>query len=68
MSGELCDDCHKRPGKVRFDELVGPFVLANGERVEPFRIVYRRCRWCEGANTKLTKRSRVSFWTDPRHK
>ena len=49
----MCDSCHKRPGEVVIDQMVGPFPLAG---VEAFRFVFRQCRWCKGSTTRWINR------------
>lgn len=56
MAWETCDSCWKRPGKVRISEMIGPHWLGNGEKLEPWMFVFRRCQWCEAANTRWIKK------------
>jgi len=59
MIEELCDNCHKRAGKVVFDDMVGPFFPSAGKRIERFRLIHRLCQWCQGAETKRKNRVRM---------
>lgn len=52
----LCDDCHKRPGKIIVDTMM-PTQRRFGI-MEPWRFVYRRCQWCQAIETKRNKRKR----------
>lgn len=51
---ERCDDCHRRKGQVVIDEVMPPNPHVG--IVEPWRFVYRRCRWCKGVETKRRKK------------